>query len=132
MLGLYKQLAGIEPVSPAWEASILPMNYSCTSIEYISTTTVKMPVKFVKTPGQIAAVGSSKLLYSMVSGPLGRFDASSHRPASFRTCSSFSDRFFNAYFSALEYLNEMFRKHLLSSSYAKFRNTTCKFCPPGF
>lgn len=108
------------------------MNYSCTSIKYISTTTVKMPVKFVKTSGQIAAVGSSKLLYSMVSGPLGRFDASSHRPASFRTCSSFSDRFFNAYFSALEYLNEMFRKHLLSSCYAKFRNSPANSVRPAF
>lgn len=24
-----KQMAGIEPVSPAWEASVLPMNYIC-------------------------------------------------------------------------------------------------------
>ena len=24
-----KQIAGIEPVSPAWEASVLPMNYTC-------------------------------------------------------------------------------------------------------
>ena len=26
-----KQIAGIEPVSPAWEASVLPMNYICMS-----------------------------------------------------------------------------------------------------
>ena len=24
-----KQIAGIEPVSPAWEAGVLPMNYIC-------------------------------------------------------------------------------------------------------
>ena len=28
---LYKQIAGIEPVSPAWEASVLPMNYICVN-----------------------------------------------------------------------------------------------------
>ena len=26
-----KQIAGIEPVSPAWEAGVLPMNYTCMS-----------------------------------------------------------------------------------------------------
>ena len=26
-----KQVAGIEPVSPAWEAGVLPMNYTCMS-----------------------------------------------------------------------------------------------------
>ena len=26
-----KQITGIEPASPAWEASILPMNYICIS-----------------------------------------------------------------------------------------------------
>ena len=25
----HKQIAGVEPVSPAWEASVLPMNYIC-------------------------------------------------------------------------------------------------------
>ncbi len=40
-----KQLAGIEPVSPAWEASILPMNYSCTSEKYYTITLTKIPVK---------------------------------------------------------------------------------------
>ena len=31
MIGLFlcKQITGIEPASPAWEASILPMNYIC-------------------------------------------------------------------------------------------------------
>ena len=29
---LIKQIAGIEPVSPAWEASVLPMNYICMAI----------------------------------------------------------------------------------------------------
>lgn len=24
-----KQVAGVEPVSPAWEASVLPMNHTC-------------------------------------------------------------------------------------------------------
>ena len=28
---LIEQVAGIEPVSPAWEAGILPMNYTCKS-----------------------------------------------------------------------------------------------------
>ena len=27
-----KQITGIEPASPAWEASILPMNYICMSV----------------------------------------------------------------------------------------------------
>ena len=27
-----KQIAGIEPVSPAWEASVLPMNYICMAL----------------------------------------------------------------------------------------------------
>lgn len=27
-----KQIAGIEPVSPAWEAGVLPMNYICVYI----------------------------------------------------------------------------------------------------
>ena len=26
-----KQMTGIEPASPAWEAGILPMNYICVS-----------------------------------------------------------------------------------------------------
>ena len=26
-----KQITGVEPASPAWEASILPMNYICIS-----------------------------------------------------------------------------------------------------
>jgi hypothetical protein len=30
----YKQIAGIEPVSPAWEASVLPMNYICMRLLY--------------------------------------------------------------------------------------------------
>ena len=25
----YKQMTGIEPASPAWEAGVLPMNYIC-------------------------------------------------------------------------------------------------------
>ena len=29
-----KQIAGIEPVSPAWEASVLPMNYICMWLFY--------------------------------------------------------------------------------------------------
>lgn len=29
-----KQIAGIEPVSPAWEASVLPMNYICLDKKY--------------------------------------------------------------------------------------------------
>ena len=29
-----KQIAGIEPVSPAWEASVLPMNYICMTSYY--------------------------------------------------------------------------------------------------
>ena len=28
-MGFPEQIAGIEPVSPAWEASVLPMNYIC-------------------------------------------------------------------------------------------------------
>ncbi len=28
----FKQITGIEPASPAWEASILPMNYICMSV----------------------------------------------------------------------------------------------------
>ena len=27
-----KQMTGIEPASPAWEAGVLPMNYICVSI----------------------------------------------------------------------------------------------------
>ena len=32
-----KQIAGIEPVSPAWEASVLPMNYICMSVSITQT-----------------------------------------------------------------------------------------------
>ena len=28
-LNLKKQITGIEPASPAWEAGVLPMNYIC-------------------------------------------------------------------------------------------------------
>ncbi len=31
-LAFFKQITGIEPASPAWEASILPMNYICMTI----------------------------------------------------------------------------------------------------
>ena len=30
-LNLKKQITGIEPASPAWEAGVLPMNYICTT-----------------------------------------------------------------------------------------------------
>ena len=32
-----KQITGIEPASPAWEASILPMNYICEYEKYYIT-----------------------------------------------------------------------------------------------
>ena len=37
---LLKQMTGIEPASPAWEAGILPMNYICIS-------TLKIITRFV-------------------------------------------------------------------------------------
>lgn len=30
----YEQIRGVEPPSPAWEASILPMNHICMTIFY--------------------------------------------------------------------------------------------------
>ncbi len=40
-----KQITGIEPASPAWEASILPMNYIC--INHIITYCCKMSMNFL-------------------------------------------------------------------------------------
>ena len=37
--GFREQITGIEPASPAWEASVLPMNYICALFVYYSTRT---------------------------------------------------------------------------------------------
>lgn len=33
-IAYFKQITGVEPASPAWEASILPMNYICMNLVY--------------------------------------------------------------------------------------------------
>ncbi len=43
----FKQIAGVEPVSPAWEAGVLPMNHICTnhtSSRYNKTASLIVPV----------------------------------------------------------------------------------------
>ena len=32
-----KQVTGIEPAYPAWEAGVLPMNYTCNKINIVQT-----------------------------------------------------------------------------------------------
>ena len=37
--GFQKQVTGIEPASPAWEAGVLPMNYTCINYNVYYNTT---------------------------------------------------------------------------------------------
>ena len=41
---LRKQMAGVEPVSPAWEAGVLPMNYICEILSYFTKQKEKFQV----------------------------------------------------------------------------------------
>lgn len=47
---LSKQMTGVEPASPAWEAGVLPMNYICISNnhkKYYNTNPLKMQILFI-------------------------------------------------------------------------------------
>lgn len=39
LMSQLEQAAGIEPATSAWEANILPLNYACTLVYYISLFT---------------------------------------------------------------------------------------------
>ena len=45
-----KQMTGIEPASPAWEAGVLPMNYACKSTQLIIADTLQDLNSFVQIP----------------------------------------------------------------------------------
>lgn len=51
-IAFLKQITGIEPASPAWEAGVLPMNYICM-YPYYSTRILEIKIKIrkKKTPG---------------------------------------------------------------------------------
>ena len=38
-LTIKEQVTGIEPAYPAWEAGVLPMNYTCNKINIVQTGT---------------------------------------------------------------------------------------------
>lgn len=47
---LSKQMTGVEPASPAWEAGVLPMNYICilnNHRKYYNTNPLKMQILFI-------------------------------------------------------------------------------------
>ena len=44
-----KQITGIEPASPAWEAGVLPMNYICMGLVYHRKIKKKRKIYFIST-----------------------------------------------------------------------------------
>jgi hypothetical protein len=63
-LAFLKQITGIEPASPAWEAGVLPMNYICACLYYsISDSKIKNKITKKKTPG-----GTRRLFLSYEGG----------------------------------------------------------------
>lgn len=43
--GYGKQITGVEPAFPAWEAGVLPMNHICMDSTYYNTNTRKCKTK---------------------------------------------------------------------------------------
>ena len=43
-IAFLKQITGIEPASPAWEAGVLPMNYICV-YSYYNTRILEIKIK---------------------------------------------------------------------------------------
>lgn len=62
-----KQIAGIEPVSPAWEASVLPMNYICIlKVYHFCLKNQEFFVFFSKKIGKAAKENTSVMLYMVI------------------------------------------------------------------